>query len=103
MTSMVATYSDVAEPYTVAAEVLHAGHAQQRERAGHLGPEDVCSPLHTAFTAGHQSVEVGAADEGGAGPQGHRGDDVAAGEDAAVDVHLGTVTHRVHRAGQHFQ
>src|SRR5262245_14648289 len=103
MTSMTETYSEAAEAYTVAAEVAYARHTEQCEGAGELGVEDVRCSLHAAFTARHQPVEVRTADERRSGSEGHRGDDVAAGKDAAVDVHLGSIAHGVHDAGQYLQ
>ena len=59
--------------------------------------QDVGGPLHAALAAGHQPVEVGPADQAGAGAEGHGRDDVGAVEDAAVEVHLGPVADRVPR------
>ena len=56
-----------------------------------LAAEDVGGPLHAALAAGHQPVEVGPADQAGAGAERDGGDDVGAVEDAAVQVHLGPV------------
>src|SRR4051812_38113423 len=102
-TSMSATYSAGAQAYTVPAEVLDPRDSQQRHGARDLALEDRRGAVHAAFTAGHQAVQVGPADQGRAGPEGYRRDDVAAGEDAAVDVHLGAVAHRVDDTGQHLE
>ena len=65
--------------------------AEQLHRPGHLAGQDVGGPLHAALPAGHQPVQVGPADQAGAGAEGHRRDDVGAVEDAAVHVDLGPV------------
>ena len=65
--------------------------------------EDVGGPLHAALAPCHEAVEVRAADQARARTEGDRGDEVAAGQDAAVDVHLGSVAHRVDHVGQRLQ
>ena len=50
--------------------------------------------LDAALAARHEPVEVGPADQDGAGAQRDRRDDVRAAQDAAVDVDLGAVADR---------
>ena len=84
----------------VASEIGDAGHAEQREGAGGLLHQEVGSPLHAALAACHQSVEVGAPHKSRTSAESDSRDDVAAGQDAAVDVHLGAVGHRVDHGGR---
>ena len=81
----------VAQPNMVGCQLGHAGHAQQLQGAGDLCRRMSAARCTPALAAGHQPVEVGAPDQRRAGAERHGGDDVAAGEDAAVDVDLGAV------------
>ena len=92
MTSIAGTYLSAGRSRTWSrSKVGDPRDAEQREGAGDLLRQDVGGPLHAALAAGHQAVEVGAADQRRARAEGDGGDDVAAGQDAAVDVHLGPV------------
>src|SRR5699024_6484886 len=51
-------------------------------------------------SAGHEAVEVGAADEGEAGAEGDRGDDVGPVHDAGVQGDLGVGAYLAHDLGQ---
>ena len=50
--------------------------------------EDLDGPVDAVAAAGHQAVEVGPADQREVGAVGDRGDDVLAGHDPGVEVHL---------------
>ena len=67
---------------------------------GNLCPEYLSGPLDPAFASGHQAVEVRPAHQGGAGSAGNSRNDVAAGQDAAVDIHLGVSAYGVHHRGK---
>ena len=53
-----------------------------------LAAEDLDGAVDALAAAGHQAVEVGAADQREAGAVRDRGDDVLAGHDPGVEVHL---------------
>src|SRR5262249_62107107 len=65
-----------------------AGHLEQFHRADDLVAEDVDGAVDAGPAAGHEAVEVGAADEGEARAEGDRRDDVGAVHDAGVDRDL---------------
>ena len=58
--------------------------AQQGHGAEHVLFQDLDGPVHAGPSAGHQPVEVGAADQREVGAQGQGGDDVRAAHDAGV-------------------
>src|SRR5262245_43895986 len=62
--------------------------AEQAHGALDLVGQDVDGPVDAATAAGHQAVQVGPSDQGEAGAEGERGDDVGAVHDAGVQVHL---------------
>ena len=83
----------------VRAKVADPSHPEQGHGRSDLPAKDLGSLGHPALPAGHQPVEVGPPDEGTAGAGRDRGDDVRAGEDAAVEVDLGAAPHRSRTAG----
>ena len=70
------------------AELVHAGHAEQLQRADDVGAQDLRDLRHARAAARHQPVEVGPPDEGGGGAERDGRHDVAAVHDAGVDEHL---------------
>ena len=70
------------------ARAVEAPDAEQSHGALDLALEDLDGPVDAGAAAGHQAVEVGAADQGEPGAVRDRGDDILAGHDPGVQVHL---------------
>lgn len=81
--------------HRIDARMASKRHAQVQFLVGEL--ERLGLP---SFAHGTQSVEEGAADIGALGAKGQRLEDVLAGPDAAVHVHLDAPAHRLHYRGQ---
>src|SRR5689334_926152 len=77
-----------------------AGHLEQLHCADDLVAEDVDRAVDAGAAAGHEAVEVGAADEGEARAEGDRRDDVGAVHDAGVDGDLGAAADGLDNLGQ---
>lgn len=69
-------------------ELVERGDAEQAHRAGYLLAEDLDSAVDALAPAGHEAVEVGAADEGESRLERDRGVDVGARRDFGAEVHL---------------
>ena len=74
--------------------------AEEAHRAGDLGGEDLDRAVDSCASAGHQAVEVRAADQGESGAERDRGDDVGAVHDAGVEVDSGPCRPRAPRREQ---
>src|SRR3954447_14033868 len=88
------------EADAVRSQLGDRGDTEQLHRAGHLAGEEVGGAPHSAFPAGHEPVQVRAADEAGAGAERDRRDDVGPVQDSAVQVDLGAVADRLDHVGQ---
>lgn len=73
-------------------QVGNAGHAQERKGAGDLVVEDLSGPTHASLAPGDQAVEVGPPTRAARAPP---PPDVTAGQDAVVDVHLGSIAYSI--------
>src|SRR5699024_4659664 len=72
-------------------EFVDGGDLEEFHGAYDLFGEDLDGSVHAWAAAGHEAVEVGAADEGEVGAQGDGGDDVGAVHDAGVEDDLDVV------------
>ena len=84
----------------VGVELVEGGDAEESHGALDLAAEDLDGAVHALAAAGHQAVEVGAADEGEVGAVGDRGDDVLAGADAGVQVRVEQSDYELSPPGQ---
>src|SRR5665213_76938 len=75
-------------------------YAKELHGPAHLTSEDLGRPVDSSFAAGHQAVEVGASNQGRAGAEGSRRDDIPARHHSRVDPDFSPVADCIKDVGQ---
>src|SRR5665213_3155996 len=91
---------NLGQSHVARSEFRDRRHTEELHGPSHLTSEDLSCPIDPPFAAGHEPVEVRASDQGRAGAEGSRRDDVAASHHSRVDPHFGPVADCIKDVGQ---
>src|SRR5665811_1371342 len=84
-------------------ELVHGADAQQFHRPNDLALQDGDRTVDAIAATGHESIQVGTADERELGAHRDSRDDVGARHDAGVQMHLGVVADLAHDLGEQME